>query len=192
MAKARPARSEFARRFRRGAFGWKSQPAIARARRAVSEIKAATRHDPVVAAGGAVLFLERVSPALEHVDSSSGAIGTAGNNAIEELVAIIASAPADANTRARCLDRLWEAHASDTRRNSHCLRSCRRPAGAARPARSASGARPAPVPRAANCGMARSASGSVQGVRAMVTRVRGWATGAGTRSCWLQSAASLK
>jgi hypothetical protein len=33
--------------------------------------------------------LERVSPALQHVDGSSGAIGTAVNHAIEELVAII-------------------------------------------------------------------------------------------------------
>src|SRR5206468_3642725 len=61
----------------------------------------------------AVLFLERVSPALEHVDSSSGAIGTAVNHAIEELVAIIASAPVDTNTPAGWLERLWEAHAAD-------------------------------------------------------------------------------
>jgi hypothetical protein len=33
------------------------------------------RHDPALAAEGAVMFIERVSPALEHVDSSSGAIG---------------------------------------------------------------------------------------------------------------------
>ena len=30
----------------------------------------------MLAAEGAVLFLEKVSPALEHVDSSSGAIGS--------------------------------------------------------------------------------------------------------------------
>ncbi len=113
MSKARPARWEFTRRFRRGAFGWKSQPAIQRVREAVSEIKTVARHDPALAAEGAVLFLERVSPALEHVDSSSGAIGTAVNHAIEEVVAIIARAPADAKTRAGWLERLWEAHASD-------------------------------------------------------------------------------
>jgi hypothetical protein len=60
-----------------------------------------------------VLFLERLSPAIEQVDSSSGAIGTAVNRAIEELVTIIAGAPADANTRQMWLDRLWEAHADD-------------------------------------------------------------------------------
>jgi hypothetical protein len=113
MPRARPARWEFTHRFRRGAFGWKSPPAIQRVRQAVSEIKTVARHDPALAAEGAVLFLERVSPALEHVDSSSGAIGTAVNHAIEALVAIIASAAADATTRAGWLERLWEAHAHD-------------------------------------------------------------------------------
>jgi hypothetical protein len=113
MSRAKAAHWEFTRRFRRGAFGWKSQPAIARVRQAVSEIKTVARHDPVLASEGAVRFLERVSPALEHVDSSSGAIGTAVNHAIEELVAVIARAPADLRTREGWLDRLWEAHAND-------------------------------------------------------------------------------
>ncbi len=104
---------EFIRRFRRGAFGWKSQPAIQRVRQAVGEIKKVARRDPVLAAEGAVRFLERVSPALEQVDSSSGAIGTAVNNAIEELVAVITKVPADAKTRQGWLERLWEAHAND-------------------------------------------------------------------------------
>jgi hypothetical protein len=60
-----------------------------------------------------VLFLTRVSPAIERVDSSSGAIGTAVNHAIEELVPIVADAPADAKTREAWLERLWEAHAED-------------------------------------------------------------------------------
>ena len=113
MPKAKAHPWEFVRRFRRGAFGWKSQPAMLRVRQAVSEIKKATRRDPALGADGAVLLLERVSPALEHVDSSSGAIGTAVNHAIEELVAIIAGAPADAETREGWLERLWEAHAND-------------------------------------------------------------------------------
>ena len=53
----------------------------------------------MLAAEGAVILLERLSPALEHVDSSSGAIGTAVNNAITELVSIISAAPADPKTR---------------------------------------------------------------------------------------------
>ncbi len=113
MARAKAAHWEFTRRFRRGGFSWKSQPAIERVRQAVSEIKTVARRDPVLGAEGAVLFLERVSPALEHVDSSSGAIGTAVNRAIEELVGFIAGAPADTRTREDWLDRLWEAHARD-------------------------------------------------------------------------------
>ena len=84
---------EFKARFRRHAFGWKSQPAIQRVKQAVTEIGKVARHDPVLAAEGAVTLLERLSPALEHVDSSSGAIGTAVNNAIADLVPIIARAP---------------------------------------------------------------------------------------------------
>jgi hypothetical protein len=113
MPGAEAHRWEFTSRFRRGAFGWKSQPAIQRVRQAVAEIKKVARRDPVLAAEGAVRFLERVSPALEHVDSSSGAIGTAVNHAIEELVAVIARAPVTAPTRERWLERLWEAHARD-------------------------------------------------------------------------------
>jgi len=104
---------EFKRRFRRHAFGWKSQPAIQRIKQAVSEIKKAARRDPVLAAEGAVLFLERVSPAIEQVDGSSGAVGAAVNRAIDELVPILADAPADAATRDAWLERLWEAHAAD-------------------------------------------------------------------------------
>ena len=68
--------------FRRHAFGWKSQPAIQRVKQAVSEIKRVSRAEPVLAADDAVTLLERLSPALEHVDSSSGAIGTAVNRTI--------------------------------------------------------------------------------------------------------------
>jgi len=103
----------FARRFRRHAFGWRSQPAVLRVREAVSEIQKVARKDPILAASGAVRFLEKVSPALEHVDSSSGAIGTAVNHAIEACASIIAKAPVDDRTRDQWLDRLWEAHEND-------------------------------------------------------------------------------
>jgi hypothetical protein len=100
-------------RFRRHAFGWRSQPAIARIKEAVSEINLVARHDKMLAADGAVLLLERISPALEHVDSSSGALGSAVNHAIDTVVEIVASAPVDATTRDRWLERLWEAHEAD-------------------------------------------------------------------------------
>ena len=111
MAEAR--KWEFKARFRRHAFGWKSQPAITRIRQAVTEIKKVAKKEPLLAGEGAIAFLERVSPALEHVDSSSGSIGTAVGNAIGALVPIIASAPADAKTRDAWLERLFEAHQED-------------------------------------------------------------------------------
>jgi hypothetical protein len=105
---------EFVRRFRRHAFGWKgSRPAIQRIKEAVAEIKKVARNDPVFAAEGAVRFLEKVSPALEQIDSSSGAIGTAVNHAIEGLVPVISGAVVDAKTRDQWLERLWQAHADD-------------------------------------------------------------------------------
>lgn len=104
---------QFRTRFRKTAFGWKSQPAIQRVREAVSEIKQVARRDSLVAAEGAVLFLEKVSPALERVDSSSGAIGTAVNHAIATLVPIIAASGADGETHAQWLERLWDAYQDD-------------------------------------------------------------------------------
>src|SRR4026208_2258370 len=98
-------RWEFTRRFRRGALGWELPPALLRVRQAVSEINRVARRDPILAAEGAVLFLERVSPALEHVDGSSGAIGTAVNRAVAELATVIAEAPADTRTREMWLPR---------------------------------------------------------------------------------------
>jgi hypothetical protein len=113
MPKTRAHSWRFKTRFRRHAFGWKSQPAITRLQEALSEIKQVARLEPVLAAEGAIALLERISPALEHVDSSSGAIGSAVNRTIAELVPVIAGAPADARTRTAWLDRLFEAHAAD-------------------------------------------------------------------------------
>ena len=76
----------FKARFRRHAFGWRSQPAIQRVKEAVAEIKSVSRTD---------------------------AVGAAVNNAIATLVPLIAQAPADATTRATWLDRLFEAHGED-------------------------------------------------------------------------------
>lgn len=103
----------FAPRFRRHAFGWRSQPALQRVRQAVAEIQKVAKKDPTLAAVGAVLFLEGLSGALEQVDSSSGAIGTAVNHAIETCARIITEAPVDDETRDRWLERLWEAHQND-------------------------------------------------------------------------------
>jgi hypothetical protein len=54
-------------------------PAIQRVKEAVSEIKRVARKDKMRAAEGAVLFLEKMSPALENVDSSSAATSSAAS-----------------------------------------------------------------------------------------------------------------
>jgi hypothetical protein len=95
MAQSETHRWEFKARFRRHAFGWRSQPAVTRVRQAVAEIRKVARREPVLAAEGAIAFLERLSPALEHVDGSSGALGSAVNKAIADLVPVIAKAPAE-------------------------------------------------------------------------------------------------
>jgi len=97
----------FRSRFRASAFRWRSDLPIKRIKEAVAEIKNTTRKDKVLGAEGAVIFPEKVSGALEHVDSSSGAIGAAVNRAIETLVPIVAQTPASDNLRVRWLERLW-------------------------------------------------------------------------------------
>ena len=104
---------QFAPKFRKNAFGWKSQPAIKRIKEAVSEIEKINRKDAPLAADGAVLFFEKISPAIAHVDGSSGAIGGAVNSAINKLVPIIAKAETDENTRKKWLERLWKAIQDD-------------------------------------------------------------------------------
>ncbi|MBA3032945.1 MAG: hypothetical protein KKF85_11200 [Gammaproteobacteria bacterium] len=103
----------FAPRFRAGAFGWRSEPAIIRIKEVVSEIKAVAKKDPILGAEGAILFLQKLSAALQNIDGSSGAIGTAANRAIEVLVPIIARAPADSALRRKWLEKLYQAHADD-------------------------------------------------------------------------------
>src|SRR5438445_297824 len=82
----------FRSRFRRHALGWRgSKLAVARIDEALSEIRAVARRDAMLAADGAVLFLEKISPALGDVDSSSGALGNAVYSTVEILVPIIAA-----------------------------------------------------------------------------------------------------
>jgi hypothetical protein len=104
----------FPARFRAGAFGWKSSRlACQRLREAVSEIKKVAKKEPVLSAEGAVRLIEKLWPALEHVDSSSGALGSAVNRALEDLTSLIVKAPADKKIRDKWLERLWQAMADD-------------------------------------------------------------------------------
>lgn len=104
----------FTRRFRRGGFGWRaSRLASERITEALAEIRAVARHDPLHAADGAARFLVKLSPALEQVDSSSGALGGAARAAVGALVPLIAQAPADTTTREGWLEQLFEAIQND-------------------------------------------------------------------------------
>lgn len=104
---------QFAPRFRRHIFGWRSDTPILRIKEAIAEIKQVAKKEPVTAAEGAVIFIEKLSPALEQVDSSSGSLGTTVNRAIDILVPIIAKSHVDKRIRQQWLERLWEAVEND-------------------------------------------------------------------------------
>jgi tetratricopeptide (TPR) repeat protein len=104
----------FPARFRTGAYSWKaSRLACQRLREAVSEIKKVAKKDSILGAEGAVRLMEKLWPALERVDSSSGVLGSAVYKTLDALIPIIVKAPADENTRNKWLDRLWQAMEDD-------------------------------------------------------------------------------
>ncbi len=113
---------DFKLRIKRNVFSWKSSsPAIARLKQALTEIKKVAKTNHVLAAEGAIELIERLSPALEHVDSSSGALGSAVNYTIAELVPIISTAQVDDKTRDAWLERLFAAHKADGIPYVECL-----------------------------------------------------------------------
>jgi hypothetical protein len=96
-------RWDFTGRFRRGAYGWKGTAlATKRMKEAVSEIKKAARSDSSLAGEGVVELMCRLYPALEHIDSSSGALGSAVNKTLRELIPVLINADWDMNTRGPC------------------------------------------------------------------------------------------
>lgn len=104
----------FKPRFRSRAFGWKgSRLACQRLKEAVAEIQKVAKTDPVIAGDGAVALLERIWPAFQDIDGSSGALGGMVAWAQEEELPIIIAAPADRKTRDAWLERLWRAIEED-------------------------------------------------------------------------------
>lgn len=96
--------------FRRHAFGWKgTRKAIERLNEAVAEIERMARSDPALAGEGAVLLLEKLSPAISDIDSSSGARGNAAAGVVATLAPLIAAAPVPRPVRERWLERLFDA-----------------------------------------------------------------------------------
>ncbi len=57
--------------------------------------------------------MERLWPALQDIDSSSGALGSAVNRTLHELIPILIAAPADQKTRGQWLERLFQAVQDD-------------------------------------------------------------------------------
>ena len=105
---------QFTAKLRRGSFGWRgSALAAKRLRQAVSEINKAGRKDPVLAAEGAIKLIECLWPALERIDTSSGLLGNVVNQVVHEVIEYPVTAQVDATTRAKWLERLWDAFQED-------------------------------------------------------------------------------
>src|SRR5258708_6723864 len=100
----------FAPRFPARAFGWNgSKLACQRLKEATVEIQKVAKSDPLLAAEGAILLLERLWPAFQQIDTSSGALGNAIYHTVATMIDLLITAPADPKTRTKWLDRLWEA-----------------------------------------------------------------------------------
>ncbi len=104
-----PHKWQFAPRFKRNAFGWRSDTPIQRIKEALAEIRQVGKKDLALAAEGAIVLLGKLSPALMGVDSSSGALGSWVNRAIQTLAPVIANAPVTPAVRQKWLRKLWQA-----------------------------------------------------------------------------------
>jgi len=104
----------FKSRFRREAYSWNgTAKASKRMKEAVSEIKKVGKKDSSLAGEGVIELFVRLYPALMHIDSSSGALGTAMNKTIDSLMPILIKADWDMNTRGKQLDKLYDAIIED-------------------------------------------------------------------------------
>jgi hypothetical protein len=117
---------QFTACFRTRAYGWKGTAlATKRMKEAVSEIKKVARTDAALAGEGAVELLCRLYPACEHIDGSSGSLGTALNRTVAALIPILIQADWDMNTRGRWLEDLYEAARSGHAEPATLLRATR-------------------------------------------------------------------
>ena len=105
---------QFKRKFRTNAYGWRaSSLAIGRLKEAAAEIRSVAKSDPVAAGDGVVSLMERIWPAFQGIDTSSGALGAAVFRTVNELIPILTVASADHATRSKWLERLFEAVQND-------------------------------------------------------------------------------
>ena len=105
---------QFKARMRARSYSWRGTAlATARLKAAVSEIKKVAKTDPVAAGDGVVSLMERIWPAFQDIDTSSGALGTAVSRTLDELIPILIAAPADHAITSMWLERLFEAVQND-------------------------------------------------------------------------------
>ncbi|MDD3927046.1 MAG: hypothetical protein PHT33_10375 [bacterium] len=105
---------QFKNYFRSNAYGWRgSAPAAKRLREAVSEIRKTAKKDPILGGEGVITLAERIWPAFQRIDTSSGMLGSAVNKAIDTLLPVLIDAPTDLKTRRKWLDRLSQAVQND-------------------------------------------------------------------------------
>ena len=105
---------QFKTKFRANAYGWRgSKLAITRLKEAVKEIRTVAKADPVAAGDGCVALMERLWPTFQHIDTSSGALGTAVHNTLEAVIPLLIAAPVDKDTKAKWLERLFVAVQED-------------------------------------------------------------------------------
>ena len=105
---------QFRTKFRTNAYGWRgSSLAISRLKEAAAEIKSLQKSDPITAGEGVVSLAERIWPAFQGIDTSSGALGGAVYRTLTELLPILINAPADHTTKSNWLERLFEAVQND-------------------------------------------------------------------------------
>ena len=105
---------QFKARMRARSYNWRGTAlATARLKASVSEIKKVAKTDPVAAGDGVVSLMERIWPAFQDIDTSSGALGTAVNRTLDEVIPILIAAPADHAITTTWLERLFEAVQND-------------------------------------------------------------------------------
>ena len=105
---------KFKTKFRANAYGWRaSSLAVGHLKEAAAEIKSVAKSDPVGAGDGVVSLMERIWPAFQGIDTSSGALGAAVFRTANELIPILTVESADHATRSKWLERLFEAVQND-------------------------------------------------------------------------------
>jgi hypothetical protein len=83
----------FLARFRANAYGRRgSSLAIRRLREAVCEIIKVARTDPVQSTEGAIGLIERLWPALQGIDTSSGALGNGVQRTLQAILPVVIAA----------------------------------------------------------------------------------------------------